>query len=180
MSDKRHYLDDALDAAVEGFDGALPSRRARMRSVVERTTDDFGRRTAFAVIDIGQVDGSGRIYEIDIAVSERVDHRDRYWGERVPNDFPIGQQVVVDSEFYVIGDGKGAMRGYGGRAFEIEFFDGRRITTRDLWHGGTVPPRWRDTYPDNARFVPQSVLAQNSLIDRLLGVHSTLAGEGER
>lgn len=42
--------------------------------------------------------------------------------------------------------------GFGGRRFDIEWFDGRKVTTHNLWHQGTVPERFRDLIPDNARF----------------------------
>lgn len=40
-----------------------------------------------------------------------------------------------------------------GRRFDIEYFDGSRITTFDLWGGGQVPEHWRDKFPDTARFL---------------------------
>ncbi|MEV0149746.1 MULTISPECIES: hypothetical protein [unclassified Nonomuraea] len=62
-------------------------------------------------------------------------------------------RVVVDGEHYTIGGDTGGFRGFGGRRFGIEWFDGRKATTRNLWHQGTVPAEWRHRYPDNARFV---------------------------
>ena len=40
-----------------------------------------------------------------------------------------------------------------GRRFDIEFFDGRRVTTHDLWSGSDIPERYRAHLPDNARFL---------------------------
>ncbi|MGW4792213.1 hypothetical protein ACWEPC_07335 [Nonomuraea sp. NPDC004297] len=48
---------------------------------------------------------------------------------------------MVDGEHYAIGGDTGGFRGHGGRHFDIEWFDGRRATTQNLWHQGTVPPR---------------------------------------
>lgn len=48
-------------------------------------------------------------------------------------------------------------RGFGGREFNIEFFDGRTVTTHNLWCQGKIPERFR-SYPelqDNARFIPK-------------------------
>ncbi|MEV4748997.1 hypothetical protein AB0K21_21685 [Streptosporangium sp. NPDC049248] len=81
-----------------------------------------------------------------------------FWGpggERGLDD--PAKRVVVNGEHYLIcGDETGGFRGYGGRRFDIEFFDGRTATTRNLWCQGTIPPRWRDRYPDNARFVTRA------------------------
>lgn len=62
-------------------------------------------------------------------------------------------RVVIDGEHYVIREDAGPIRGFGGRRFDIQFFDGRTVTTRNLWHQGTVPAEWRHRYPDNAAFV---------------------------
>jgi hypothetical protein len=42
--------------------------------------------------------------------------------------------------------------GMGGRRFDIEFFDGRRVMTHNLWAGGLIPERFRDRIPNTARF----------------------------
>jgi hypothetical protein len=87
------------------------------------------------------------------------DLRERFWGPGGDRDRDdLARRVVVDGEHYLICDetASAVMRGFGGHPFGIEFFDGRRVTTRNLWHQGTVPPQYRDRYPDNARFVPAS------------------------
>jgi len=47
------------------------------------------------------------------------------------------------------------LRGFSGRKFIIEFFDGRTVTTTNLWHQGTIPERFREELPDNARFIKE-------------------------
>lgn len=61
----------------------------------------------------------------------------------------------MDGEHYLICDEKGSrgFRGFGGHRFDIEFFDGRRVSTTNLMHQGTVPAKWRERFPDNAQFV---------------------------
>ncbi|TDD36107.1 hypothetical protein E1286_38740 [Nonomuraea terrae] len=78
-----------------------------------------------------------------------------FWGPGgyVENAVDPADRVVVDGEHYAIGGDTGGFRGHGGRRFDIEWFDGRTATTRNLWHQGTVPAEWRHRYPDNARFV---------------------------
>ena len=64
------------------------------------------------------------------------------------------RSVRVDGAHYVIGDGdpRLSMRGYGGRRFVVQFFDGRVIETTNLWHQGFVPEHFRSRLPDNASF----------------------------
>jgi len=65
-----------------------------------------------------------------------------------------GCQTVIDGVTYQPGHRTdGPMRGMGGRRFDIEYFDGRVISTVDLWCGGVVPDRWRKRIPDTARFL---------------------------
>ncbi|MFD9950543.1 hypothetical protein ACFWYW_57555 [Nonomuraea sp. NPDC059023] len=89
--------------------------------------------------------------------------RDRFWG---PGGYRDGddpaKRVVVDGEHYLICEETGQLRfrGFGGSRFHIEFFDGRRATTTNLMHQGTVPDRYRDLYPDNARFLAADEAAE--------------------
>ena len=43
-------------------------------------------------------------------------------------------------------------RGFGGKVFEVRFFDGRVVVTHNLWHQGEVPAHFRARLPDNAVF----------------------------
>jgi hypothetical protein len=72
------------------------------------------------------------------------------------------KRVVVDGEHFYICDeiGSRQLRGFGGRRFYIEFFDGRRAETTNLMHQGTIPARWRERFPDNARFLTAAEAAQ--------------------
>ena len=67
--------------------------------------------------------------------------------------------VVVNGERYTIGDenSNSPFKGFGGREFNIEFFDGRKVTSHNMWYQGVIPERFR-SYPelqDNARFIPK-------------------------
>lgn len=44
------------------------------------------------------------------------------------------------------------LAGMNGSKNVILFNDGRRVVSRNLWHNGEVPERWRDQLPDNAVF----------------------------
>lgn len=65
-----------------------------------------------------------------------------------------GGETIIDGGYYSPGNRtSGPMRGMAGRRFDIEYFDGRIITTHDLWFCGVVPEWCRDRLPDTARFI---------------------------
>lgn len=69
--------------------------------------------------------------------------------------------TVIKGGIYWPGNGYGRKDcGMGGRRFDIEYFDGRRITTFDLWCSGVVPEAFRDRLPDTARFLGGAHRAQ--------------------
>lgn len=94
--------------------------------------------------------------KIDVRVQTYRDDRDEFWGPlaKAADD---GRSAIIGNVHYRIADEPRAgapdhCRGFGGRPHTIEFFDGRTITTRNLWTQGVIPPVWRDRLPDNARF----------------------------
>lgn len=70
-----------------------------------------------------------------------------------------GRSIVVGGNCYSIAEepkpGERGFFGHGGSLFRIEYPDGRIVESRNLWHNGDVPPRWRERLPDNARFLPR-------------------------
>jgi hypothetical protein len=64
-------------------------------------------------------------------------------------------ETVIDGRIYGVGDRPkgGRHNGMAGRRFDIEYFDGRKVTTYDLWAGGDVPERYADQIPNTARFL---------------------------
>lgn len=64
--------------------------------------------------------------------------------------------TVIAGRIYSVGDinrPSGPHNGMAGRRFDIEYFDGRRVTTHDLWCGGEVPEKYKARIPDTARFL---------------------------
>lgn len=64
--------------------------------------------------------------------------------------------VTGDWGIYGIGRsgvGPASARGFGGRRFTVRFFDGRTVTTDNLWSGGTIPERFRDRFTPNAEVI---------------------------
>lgn len=47
----------------------------------------------------------------------------------------------------------GGFVGYGGRDFKIEFNTGKIIETNNLWSQGQLPDRFKEKFPDNAKFL---------------------------
>jgi hypothetical protein len=76
-----------------------------------------------------------------------------YWREVLAKK----PDTVIDGRIYSVGDVRKPPNqrhaGMAGRRFDIEFFDGRRVTTHDLWAGSEIPERYRAQLPDTARFL---------------------------
>ena len=79
-----------------------------------------------------------------------------FWQEKI--DMEDAPRVVrIEGKHYMICEERSGMpgmfRGFGGTPFTIRFNDGRETKTRNLWHQGTIPERFRGRLPDNASFV---------------------------
>ena len=81
----------------------------------------------------------------------------RHWEElRAEKDSP--SQARIKGKCYTIQPDapKGTPHyflGFGGGRFDIQFHDGRKITTHNLWYRGEIPEELRAEMPDNAEFV---------------------------
>jgi len=80
-----------------------------------------------------------------------------FWREQLVNDKElIGQHktCMIDGTHYIICDenSKSAFRGFSGAKFQIEFNDGTRVVTTNLWCQGEPTAYWKDKFPNNARF----------------------------
>lgn len=64
-------------------------------------------------------------------------------------------ETVIDGRIYMVGNRPegGKFNGMAGRRFEIEYFDGRKVTTFDLWSGGEIPEKYKPQISDTARFL---------------------------
>jgi hypothetical protein len=70
-------------------------------------------------------------------------------------DYMKNHQVIINGEHYMAyAETDGIVRGFGGRMFRIQFFDGRIIETNNLWGQGPIPEQFRSMLPDNAVFLP--------------------------
>lgn len=79
-----------------------------------------------------------------------------FWRERLEEDskLPPHTACMIDGTHYIIGDenNKSAFRGFDGHRFQIEFNDGTKVITTNLWCQGEPKGYWKDKFPDNARF----------------------------
>ena len=75
------------------------------------------------------------------------------WRKRLPL---VGNPdvAIIDGTLYTIGDENdpSPFRGFGGDKFVINFKDGRKVITTNLWCGGNISEYWKSQFPDNADF----------------------------
>ena len=85
------------------------------------------------------------------------------------------QEIITEKEEHIIINGQcyyddGEVKnpdrhlflGHAGRRFWIKFFDGRTITTNNLWSQGDIPEEFREELPDNAEFyIPEHIKFAN-------------------
>lgn len=79
-----------------------------------------------------------------------------FWREMLEEDKyrPDHTVCMINGTHYVIGsESNSVFRGFGGAKFEIQFNDGTRITTTNLWCQGNPSKEWIDKFPNNAKFV---------------------------
>lgn len=80
----------------------------------------------------------------------------KFWNDILKKDSERKPHTwcVIDGTHYVIepDDPGNYFQGFGGAEFQIEFNDGHRVVTHNLWCQGDIDPVWRDKFPDNARF----------------------------
>lgn len=106
----------------------------------------------------GNTDSLERWVECDerrIMKKEGVCFQCAFWLEKIATTNE--NTVVVNGTRYTICNEnvKTPFRGFGGAEFNIEFFDGRKVISHNLWCQGNIPERFR-SYPelqDNAIFV---------------------------
>lgn len=115
------------------------------------------------ILDIQKPDGSHRVFRIrahhvpygPARIEMRVDrwfhNGEGFWEEQLSDRT---NAAVIDGHHYrVRGRENAYSKGFGGRRHTIRFFDGREVTTTDLWYQGVIPPAFRDRLPDDAEFV---------------------------
>ena len=126
----------------------LPKRR----SIAQEVEDNLKRKEEAAKNNI------------NLYVSDETFLR-RFWDEKLnlPKNLV---SVIVDRNhycFHVDKDGEiaqasGGFAGFSGRRFDIEFFDGRKAATNNLWYQGDIPTDYDESLPDNARFLKPETL----------------------
>ena len=155
MEDTRGPEHKAIRAGIEALYKALPGRMS-MFAPGEFKEEEYGPgETIYQTISTYKADsrrdGTDDEYRITVEVVKKVNSNDSYWREQISDR---SNAVVINGVHYRIGPGNaGEFRGFGGRQYDIEFLDGRRVTTRNLWYQGPIPPKYLIQIPDNARWV---------------------------
>ena len=94
--------------------------------------------------------------ELDRA-KDSADFTSSFWKEKMADEVRLSEKTArIDGVHYTIAretDDNRAFRGYGGARFVIQFNDGRRVVTTNLWCQGRIPMAYRDVLADNAKFV---------------------------
>lgn len=67
------------------------------------------------------------------------------------------EHIIINGSCYCDGGnvehpGRYQFLGHAGQRFWIRFFDGKEITTNNLWYQGKIPDEFRDELPDTAEF----------------------------
>lgn len=79
-----------------------------------------------------------------------------FWRDMLEKDSkrPPHRACMIDGTHYIIepDDPGNYFQGFGGAEFQIEFNDGHRVVTHNLWCQGEPDEHWRPKFPDNARF----------------------------
>lgn len=150
-------------AEVKRIESRYPDKRGTSRSQAMYHSDGRGLTT---LLSIGMPDGTTEVHQIVVCrppavrrsptVHVQVSYHssEPYWESQIASD--PDRRVVVDGVHYRLGKNGGEPsphNGMGGARYVVEFFDGRRVVTHDLWYQGPIPPKFRDHLPDNARFV---------------------------
>lgn len=89
-----------------------------------------------------------KTYDINVCSTQCFDAN--YWLDRVKNK-DSKTQVVYEGVVYQIDREDQSEKGYYGQKFEIEFLDGSKVLTTNLWHNGTIPEAFKELLPNNAK-----------------------------
>ena len=81
----------------------------------------------------------------------------QFWVEKMDPDCRDSPLTVrISGRHYRIGPERAeGFRGYGGARFVIQFHDGRKAVTTNLWSQGEIPEAFWALLPNNATFVKE-------------------------
>ena len=75
-----------------------------------------------------------------------------FWSEYIVQKDDLRSVRVDGDHFWILpeADGDKVLSGFSGRRYRIRFFDGRIVTTTNLWSQGFIPDRFKERLKDNA------------------------------
>ena len=158
---------DAVIARCAELEKAVPCRSTG-RSAALIGADGH---TVSALLALYQADGTSLRYQVEarivplflrgggnVSVTSEgpwVNSDDAEWERRIAAR--DAHNVIIGATWYGIRpdlpERDSSHAGFAGALHRIRYLaDGRVIETRNLWHGGTIPPKFRDRLPDDAEF----------------------------
>jgi len=130
LRDGRKYAGRAWDAGKQFIEGAYPDERKGLCHLcaywLEMERAD-AKRT------------SGVVVQREYSTSEGV--KVERWHYSYDEDEPM------------VSTQRRQMLGHGGAHWNIEYYDGRKVETNNLWCQSTIPEWFLDRFPVNAKFV---------------------------
>jgi hypothetical protein len=88
-------------------------------------------------------------------IARQLCFRCSFWHEIIA-DIKNPRRCIIDGRSYIVVEAPRDMplrcRGFAGRTFKIEWLDGRKVITNNLWTNGPIPQRFLDRLLDNAKF----------------------------
>ena len=73
-----------------------------------------------------------------------------FWLHKIANK---QNYIIIKGHCYYIDEKYYASKETKGTEYTIKFFDGKKITTTDLWHCGKIPKEYLDESCNNAEFI---------------------------
>ena len=88
-------------------------------------------------------------------VEKKLCYTCNFWDEWLERRKEKAVVRVGGCHYFISPDSNKPGRGdrFSGQEFKIKFYDGRIVTTHNLWHLGEIPEHFREGMPDNAEFI---------------------------
>lgn len=87
-----------------------------------------------------------------------------YWNDIISER---EKHIIINGDCYYdagnMPDSYTGFLGHSGRKFYIKYFDGRIMSTNNLWYNGTVPEEFRNQLKDNATFCAKAELIKGGV-----------------
>jgi len=125
-------------AGAYGVDGRSCS------AFLSRTNEDGTSTSWFIIVHHNPGNRPAARWHVQVH-GPATDSHDEEWQRRLDGD--RSRSLVCGHHWYTIGPGSSG--GFGGHRFRFRNLATGEVTeSRDMWHGGVIPPAWRERIPD--------------------------------